>query len=77
MTILVEDAVDFDATLRKITKAVLDKLGGKIIDFAISQIDGVIILSGKTSSFYLKQLASHAALGAVDQVPISNRIEVN
>ncbi|RLT10555.1 MAG: BON domain-containing protein [Planctomycetota bacterium] len=38
--------------------------------------DGEVILSGRTSTYYNKQLATHAALDAASEFSLTNEIEV-
>lgn len=38
--------------------------------------DGQLVISGRTSSYYHKQLISHAALDAAEEVSIRNDVEV-
>ena len=39
--------------------------------------DDEVVLTGRTSSYYNKQLATHAALEALEDTPLSNDIEVH
>jgi hypothetical protein len=76
MSITAISCQDLDTNIKRISHAVVDRLGCKVSGFQVGMIDGMYILMGKTNSFYHKQLASHAALAAVEHVSISNRIEV-
>ena len=38
--------------------------------------DGHVIITGRTSTYYAKQLVTHAALGAADHFLVMNEVEV-
>lgn len=50
-----------------IARLVLSRTGGRIHDLLVEVSDRDVIISGRTSSYYVKQLATHAALDLADQ----------
>ena len=62
-----------------IEKVVEMRTGGSVRDLRVDVHDHLIIISGHTNTYYAKQLASHAALDAVEDrecVTVTNDIEV-
>ena len=59
-----------------IERFVQARTSGMIRGLRVDVLDGEVIISGRTSTYYSKQLATHAALHAVEDLPLSNRIEV-
>lgn len=53
-----------------------DSLRGHLRDANVSVHDGGVAISGKASSFYIKQLAQHAVMTRVSLPVVSNTIEV-
>ena len=49
---------------------------GRVRDLRVTVCGNEIVLSGTAPSYYLKQLATHAVLGAVEGVTLENRIQV-
>ncbi|TXT20601.1 MAG: hypothetical protein FD138_4194 [Planctomycetota bacterium] len=52
------------------------RTGGTIRGLHVDVTDGEVILSGRTSTYYNKQLATHAALDAASELSLTNEIEV-
>lgn len=52
------------------------RTGGTIRSLRVEVSDGEVILSGRTSTYYNKQLATHAALDAASKLSLTNEIEV-
>ena len=52
------------------------RTGGTIRSLHVEVHDGEVLLSGRTSTYYNKQLATHAALDAASEMPLTNEIEV-
>lgn len=52
------------------------RVGGVIQELTVEVQDGQLILSGRTSSYYQKQLISQAALDAAEDAVIRNDVEV-
>ncbi|MEM9657598.1 MAG: hypothetical protein AAF961_04470 [Planctomycetota bacterium] len=66
-----------DTLIRQIMDAVDTRLPGRIRDLAIrSEQDDRYVLSGVTTSYYVKQLAQHLAMGLIAHGRLINDIEV-
>ncbi len=52
------------------------RTGGTIRGLRVDVQDGEVLLSGRTSTYYNKQLATHAALDAANELALTNEIEV-
>lgn len=52
------------------------RTGGTIRSLHVEVHDGEVLLSGRTSTYYNKQLATHAALDAAAELSLTNDIEV-
>jgi len=50
---------------------------GQISGLRVEVFEHAVVLNGRTSTYYAKQLATHAALDAGDQVTLTNDIEVS
>ena len=59
-----------------IERSVQSRTGGMIRGLRVDVADGEVVLSGRTSTYYSKQLATHAALGAAEDLSLTNEIEV-
>ncbi|NOX56180.1 MAG: BON domain-containing protein [Planctomycetes bacterium] len=57
-------------------RLVRSRTGGRIRDLRVEVTSGEIILSGRTTTYYDKQLATHAALAALEDLSLTNEIEV-
>ena len=66
-----------DRVVERIEKVVRLRTGGMIRGLRVEVGENRVVLTGRTSSFYNKQLATHAALGALGGQTLSNLIEVN
>lgn len=53
-----------------------DYLRGRLRDASVSVHAGGVVISGKASSFYVKQLAQHAVMARVSLPITANTIEV-
>ncbi len=61
----------------QITRLVQSKTGGRIQGLNVDVVDGEVIISGRTTTYYLKQLATHAALDLSGQfTALTNDIAV-
>ena len=63
-------------TLDAIARAIRLRTSGQIRDLHVDFLDGEVILSGRTSTYYTKQLAQHAALGILEDEHLENAIVV-
>ena len=52
------------------------RTGGTIRSLHVDVHDGEVLLTGRTSTYYNKQLATHAALDAANEMTLTNDIEV-
>ncbi len=52
------------------------RTGGTIRGLQVEVHDGEVILTGRTSTYYNKQLATHAALDAAEELSLTNDIQV-
>lgn len=61
-----------------IERFVLSRTNGMIRGLRVELVDGDVVLSGRASTYYAKQLATHAALRAAEDeaISLSNEIEV-
>ncbi len=64
------------AEIDELEAHVQSKLGNRIRDLHIEQRYGGLVLYGYSGTYYAKQLAQHAVLGATDIPIVSNEIEV-
>jgi uncharacterized RmlC-like cupin family protein len=60
----------------RVERLVAQRTGGMIRHLRVECDDSVMVLSGRANTYYAKQLASHAALEACGEVPLTNDIEV-
>lgn len=60
----------------QVEQAVQVRTGGRIVNLRIRLDEGCVIVSGRTSTYYLKQLATHAIRDAVDELTVQNDVEV-
>jgi hypothetical protein len=66
-----------DPVVESVERVVRMRTGGMIRGLRVEVGDDRVTLTGRTSSFYNKQLATHAALEALVGQTLSNLIEVN
>lgn len=59
-----------------IERLVRQRTSGLIRDLKIDVLPGEILLTGRASTYYAKQLATHAALDACEHLTLTNDIEV-
>lgn len=62
--------------IARIEQSVHSRTGGRIRGLRVEIVDGEVVISGRTSTYYSKQLATHAVLSAVEDVSLTNEIEV-
>ncbi len=62
----------------QITRLVQSRTGGRVRGLSVVLIDRDVIISGRTTTYYLKQLATHAALDLTGQfATLTNDIAVD
>lgn len=62
---------------QRIENMVRLRTGGMIQGLHVEVLESSVVLTGCTTSFYNKQLATHAVLGALRGQTLKNLIEVN
>ena len=65
-----------DVVAARVERAIRSRTGGRLRDLHVVVDNEVVTLSGRTSTYYAKQLALHAALMEVGERKLSNDIEV-
>ncbi|MGE5194360.1 MAG: BON domain-containing protein [Deltaproteobacteria bacterium] len=60
----------------RVERIVREKTSGLIRDLRVDFAPGEIVLTGRAATYYAKQLATHAALEACDDLTLTNDIEV-
>ncbi len=66
--------IDYDADF--IERLVRKRTGVMIRELQAKVHNGDVLLTGRTTTYYTKQLATHAVLDAVKSVNLTNDIEV-
>ena len=62
--------------IEHVEQAVHARTGGRIRGLSIRIDEGCLVISGRTSTYYNKQLATHAVRDAVDDMSVLNEVEV-
>ena len=62
--------------LEQVEQAVHTRTGGRIRGLRVSVNDGCLVVSGRTSTYYNKQLVTHAIRDTVDDIAVQNEVEV-
>ena len=65
-----------DALAARIGERIRKRLGPRIRELAVVVDNKSIVLTGRCSTYYSKQLAQHAALGVIEDETLENNIEV-
>ena len=60
----------------KIEVAVQTRTGGRIRGLQVRVDDGGIVISGRATTYYTKQLVTHAAMEAGNELLVTNQVEV-
>lgn len=60
----------------RIETAVQIRTGGRIRGLQVHVSDGGIVISGRAATYYTKQLVTHAAMDAGDELLVTNDVEV-
>lgn len=64
------------SALDALASQVRAQLNGRVHDFRVEMQDGGLVLSGRTRTYYAKQLAQHYVMELASLVIVANRIEV-
>lgn len=62
--------------IERLERLIQQRTSGGIEQLQIDVVADEVVLSGRTHTYYTKQLATHAALEALDQFILTNNIEV-
>lgn len=62
--------------LDRIERYVHSRTSGMIRDLRIEEDAGRIVISGRSSTYYVKQLATHGAQAAADGITLKNDVQV-
>ena len=62
---------------RQILHRIETRLPGRIRQLAVYAAENAIVLSGHCSTYYTKQIAQHAAMGALEYERLINNIDVD
>jgi hypothetical protein len=65
-----------DELIARVERIVRCRTGGRVHHLRVNADDSSVVLSGVCSTYYAKQLATHAALDEVGDHTVSNEIEV-
>ena len=65
-----------DFLVEQVEQAILSRTGSRVRGLRIHCVDGCVIISGRTSTYYNKQLVTHAAMEVADDALVMNEVEV-
>ena len=60
----------------EIERFVRSRTGGMVRGLRVEVVDDHVVISGRASTYYAKQLATHAAFDFDREMPLTNDIEV-
>ena len=63
--------------LTQITARIEARLPGRIRRLRVTKSENKVVLAGRCTTYYSKQMAQHTALGVLDDQPLVNNITVN
>ena len=66
-----------ESFVEKIERIVRLRTGGMIRGLRVSVVESEVVITGRATTYYTKQLATHAAMDAVQDLNLSNDIEVH
>ena len=61
---------------QELERHIQDRTGRRVQELCVDVSDEQIVLRGRTSSYYIKQLAQHGILEALPEANLQNRITV-
>ncbi len=67
---------DSHALLDRIERFVHSRTSGMIRDLRVEEDAGQIVISGRSSTYYVKQLATHGAQAAANGLSLKNDVQV-
>ncbi len=62
--------------VEQVEQAIQFRTGSRVRGLRIRYVDGCVIISGRTSTYYNKQLVTHAAMTVADDALVMNEVEV-
>jgi hypothetical protein len=65
-----------DSFVLRVERLVQGRAGSRIRDLHVEVRGEEVLLTGRASSYYAKQLATHAALGEIAPLVLNNAIDV-
>lgn len=60
----------------RVEQEVRSRTSGRIRGLQVRVYDGQVVITGRTSTYYAKQLVTHAALETAEQLCVMNEVEV-
>lgn len=66
-----------EGLVRKLRDDITDRTHDSIRNLDVSVADGSVIVSGRTSRYYYKQLTTRAVFDLISDLNLENRIEVD
>jgi hypothetical protein len=64
------------ALIERIEHYIQSRTNGMVRDLTVDIFEREVVISGRTTTYYTKQLATHAVLGTLADVDLKNNIEV-
>lgn len=74
---LTEAEADRQQLIRRILVRIESRLPGRIRGLAVYATENAIVLSGRCSTYYTKQVAQHTAMGVLEYERLINNIDVD
>lgn len=76
MEALLEPRSEYAELEEHIEREVRLRACGRVRGLQVRVLEGQVVITGKTSTYYAKQLVTHAALENADQLSVINDVEV-
>lgn len=70
------DALIPESLLERIERYVHSRTSGMVRDLQVEEHDGRVVISGRSSTYYVKQLATHGAQAAATGIDLRNEVQV-
>ncbi len=74
--VLTEIELDRQQLIQRILGRIESRLPGRIRQLAVCGAENAIVLSGRCSTYYTKQVAQHTAMGVMEYDRLINNIDV-
>lgn len=62
--------------LDRIERFVHSRTSGMVRDLQVEALDGRVVISGRSSTYYVKQLVTHGAQAAAEGIDLRNDVQV-